>query len=123
MLQRVTTHLLTPMGLRTLSPLDPAYHDHFQGDPTWRDSAYHQGTVWPWLIGPYIDVHLHVYNDRDAILSLLRPLLEQFWQGCLGTISEVAEPEPPFTPAGCFAQAWSVAEVLRCWRQVNRESS
>lgn len=115
MLQQVTEHLLTPMGLRTLSPQDPLYHSHFQGDPYQRDSAYHQGTVWPWLIGPYIDVHLRIFNDRAAALSLLHPLVHHLWKGCLGTISEVAEPEQPFTPGGCFAQAWSVAELLRVW--------
>lgn len=115
MLRQVTEHLLTPAGLRSLSPDDPAYHHQFRGAPLWRDSAYHQGAAWQWLLGPYIDVHLRVHNDRKALLPLLEPLIAQLWQGCLGTISEVAEPEPPFTPAGCFAQAWSVAELLRCW--------
>jgi len=114
-LRVVTEHLLTPAGLRTLSPTDPAYHDHFNGNRRQRDSAYHQGTVWQWLIGPYIDVHLAVNNDRQAIQTIVSPLLQQLWEACLGTLSEVAEPEPSFAPAGCFAQAWSVAEVLRCW--------
>jgi len=112
----VTEHLLTPTGLRTLSPTDPAYHDHFHGNHRQRDSSYHQGTVWQWLIGPYVDVHLALNNDRQAIRSIVSLLLQQLWEACLGTISEVAEPEPPFAPAGCFAQAWSVAEALRCWR-------
>ena len=115
MLQKVTEHLLTPMGLRTLSPQDPAYRNHFNGDRIQRDGAYHQGTVWPWLIGPYIDVYLRVHNDPTAIAPLLQPLIRHLWNACLGTISEVAEPEAPFTPGGCIAQAWSVAEVLRCW--------
>jgi predicted glycogen debranching enzyme len=115
MLLKVTEHLLTPCGLRTLSPSDPVYRTHFNGDRLLRDGAYHQGTVWQWLIGPYIDVHWRVYNDRAALLTLLRPFLEQLWSPCLGSLSEVAEPEPPFTPAGCFSQAWSVAELLRCW--------
>jgi predicted glycogen debranching enzyme len=114
-LAQVTQHLLTPVGLRTLSPTDPAYQPHFNGDRLQRDRAYHQGTVWQWLIGPYCDVHLHLYNDRAALRTLLQPLVQQLWSACLGTLSEVAEPEIPFTPAGCFAQAWSVAEVLRCW--------
>ena len=114
-LQHVTDRLLTPMGLRTLSPDDPAYRSHFNGNREQRDGAYHQGAVWPWLIGPYIDVHLRVYKDRKALRPLLQPLVEHLWDACLGTISEVAEPEPPFTPAGCFAQAWSVSELLRCW--------
>ncbi len=113
--EQVHRHLLTPLGLRTLSPDHPAYHRQFNGDQRQRDSAYHQGTVWPWLIGVYIDAYLNVYKDPTAILPVLQPLIEHLWQACLGSISEVAEPEPPFTPAGCFAQAWSVAEVLRCW--------
>ena len=115
MLQQVTDHLLTPLGLRSLSPTHPAYHKHFNGSQVQRDAAYHQGTVWPWLIGPYLDIHLRLHNDRCALRSLLQPLIQHLWNTCLGTISEVAEPEPPFTPAGCFAQAWSVAELLRCW--------
>ncbi|HEY0757023.1 MAG TPA: amylo-alpha-1,6-glucosidase [Ktedonobacteraceae bacterium] len=114
-LQQVTDHLLTPMGLRTLSPTDPAYHASFNGDLLHRDSAYHQGTVWPWLLGPYIDVHLRVYHDCSAILPLLAPLIHHLWEACIGTVSEVAEPAFPFTPAGCFSQAWSVAELLRIW--------
>jgi predicted glycogen debranching enzyme len=115
MLQKVTEHLLTPLGLRSLSPTDPAYHAHFKGDRVQRDGAYHQGAVWLWLIGPYVDVHLRVYNDRATLKPLLQPLVDQLWEGCLGTLSEVAEPEAPFTTGGCFAQAWSVAEFLRCW--------
>lgn len=111
----VTKYLLTPVGLRSLSPTDPAYHNHFNGNRWQRDSAYHQGTVWQWLIGPYVDVHWRVYRDHAALAPLLQPLVQRLWRACLGSISEVAEPEPPFTPAGCFAQAWSVAELLRCW--------
>lgn len=115
MLQKVTEHLLTPLGLRSLSPDDAAYRTYFGGNQVARDGAYHQGTVWTWLIGPYVDVHLYVHNDRAALKPLLQPLVEQLWKTCLGTLSEVAEPEPPFMPAGCFAQAWSIAEFLRCW--------
>ncbi len=115
MLQKVTEHLLTPLGLRSLSPTDPAYRSHFNGDKEQRDGAYHQGAVWPWLIGPYIDVHRRIHNDPPAVALLLQPLVQHLWDTCLGTVSEVAEPEPPFTAAGCFAQAWSVAELLRCW--------
>jgi predicted glycogen debranching enzyme len=115
MLQKVTETLLTPLGLRSLSPDDPSYCKNYNGNQQQRDGAYHRGTVWPWLIGPYVDVHLSVYNDRAAVRSMLQPLVQHLWEACLGTISEVAEPEAPFTPAGCFAQAWSVSEVLRCW--------
>jgi glycogen debranching enzyme len=115
MFQQITDHLLTPLGLRTLSPLDPAYQTRFNGDPVQRDRAYHQGTVWPWLIGPYIDVHVRLFHDRSAARPLLSALIEHLWKAGLGTVSEVAEPEQPFTPAGCFAQAWSIAELLRTW--------
>src|SRR6266480_1323563 len=118
MLQKVTETLLTPIGLRSLSPDDPSYCKQYNGNQQQRDGAYHRGTVWQWLIGPYVDVHLSIYNDRAAIRSLLQPLVQHLWDACVGTISEVAEPEPPFTPAGCFAQAWSVAEVLRGWQLV-----
>ncbi|HZS78841.1 MAG TPA: amylo-alpha-1,6-glucosidase [Ktedonobacteraceae bacterium] len=117
-LEQVTEHLLTPMGLRTLSPQDPNYHSHFNGNRQERDSAYHQGTVWPWLIGAYVDVHLRLHNDCLALLPLLQPLVRHLWDDCVGSICEVAEPEPPYTPAGCFAQAWSVAELLRAWLAV-----
>jgi predicted glycogen debranching enzyme len=118
MLDKVTESLLTPLGLRSLSPDDPSYCAHYNGNQQQRDSAYHRGTVWQWLIGPYVDVHLSLYKDREAILAILQPLVGHLWDACLGTISEIAEPEPPFTPVGCYAQAWSVAEVLRSWQLV-----
>jgi glycogen debranching enzyme len=118
MLQQVTKQLLTPIGLRSLSPDDPHYQKHFNGKREERDAAYHQGAVWLWLIGAYIDVHWRVHNDRQARRTLLEPFIEHLWNACLGTLSEVTEPEPPFTPGGCFAQAWSVAEVLRCWHLI-----
>jgi glycogen debranching enzyme len=114
--QQVTTHLLAPLGLRSLSPTDPNYHSHFNGPPQERDAAYHQGAVWTWLIGPYIDVYLRVHNDKSALHDLLQPYIQHLWETCLGTISEVTEPEPPYTPAGCFAQAWSIAQLLHCWQ-------
>ncbi len=117
-LEKVTEPLLTPLGLRSLSPDDPSYCTHYNGNQQQRDGAYHRGTVWQWLIGPYVDVHLSIYKDRAAIRTLLQPLVQHLWDTCLGTISEIAEPEPPFTPVGCYAQAWSVAEVLRCWQLV-----
>jgi glycogen debranching enzyme len=114
-LQKVTEPLLTPLGLRSLSPDDPSYCKHYNGNQQQRDGAYHRGTIWQWLIGPYVDVHLLIYKDRAAIRTLLQPLVQHLWDACLGTISEIAEPEPPFTQVGCYAQAWSVAEMLRCW--------
>ncbi len=122
-LQKVTEHLLTPAGLRSLSPTDPAYCAHSAGDRKQHDSSYHQGAVWQWLIGAYVDVHLRVHNDYSMLLPLLQPFVQQLWEICLGTLSEVAEPEPPFTASGCFAQAWSVAEVLRCWQLVRNSIS
>ncbi len=115
MFQHITHSLLTPLGLRSLSPSDPAYRNHFNGAPVERDSAYHQGTVWTWLIGAYVDVYLRIHNDTSTLQPLLQPLIEQLWHTCLGTLSEVAEPEAPFTAGGCYAQAWSIAELLRCW--------
>jgi predicted glycogen debranching enzyme len=105
--------LLTPLGLRSLAPSDPRYVGHYGGDPASRDAAYHQGTVWPWLIGPFVTAHLRVYRDRAAARSLLLPLLCHLRDHGLGTICEIADGDPPFTPRGCIAQAWSVAEVLR----------
>jgi predicted glycogen debranching enzyme len=118
LLHKVTESLLTPLGLRSLSPDDPSYCTHYNGNQQQRDGAYHRGTVWQWLMGAYVDVHLSVYKDRAAIRTILQPLVQHLYDACLGTISEIAEPEPPFTPVGCYAQAWSVAEVLRCWQLV-----
>lgn len=114
----VAEHLLTPYGLRTLSSHDPRYQPHFTGSLFERDRAYHNGTVWPWLIGPFLDAYLKTHANsaaaRQQARRWLAPLLEHFeTQGCLGSISEVFDAEPPHHPGGCFAQAWSVAEVLR----------
>jgi glycogen debranching enzyme len=109
-------HLLTPVGLRSLAAGAPGYRPRYEGDLRSRDAAYHQGTVWAWLIGAYIDAWLKVYPDgRRAARELLSGLLAQLGEGCLGSIGEIFDGEPPHRPRGCFAQAWSVAEVLRCW--------
>lgn len=114
-LRTVETELLTPVGLRSLSPKHPDYKASYSGDLRTRDAAYHQGTVWAWLIGPYVDAWLRVYPEkRSEARALLNGLLEHLTDAGLGTISEVFDAEPPFTPRGCIAQAWSVAEVLRC---------
>ncbi len=118
--QVVHDHLLTPFGLRTLSPTDSRYVPRFEGNPFERDSAYHQGTVWPWLIGPFIEAYLRVHSfsaeAKDQGKVFLEPLLKQLTaDGCVGTLSEVLDGDPPQKPKGCFAQAWSVAEVLRAW--------
>jgi predicted glycogen debranching enzyme len=115
----VEWELLTPYGLRTLSPHDPNYHGHYGGDPRSRDSAYHQGTVWPWLVGPfltaYVGVHGSSAESRDRAGRFLEPLRQHLWQAGLGQISEVFDGDPPHHPGGCVAQAWSVAEVLRTY--------
>lgn len=105
--------LLTPLGLRSLSPGDSRYVGHYEGNPSARDAAYHQGTVWPWLIGPFVTAHLRVYRDPATARSFLLSLLRHLGDHGLGSICEIADGDPPFTPRGCIAQAWSVAEVLR----------
>jgi predicted glycogen debranching enzyme len=118
----VEDRLLTPAGLRSLAPGHPDYKSRYFGDLRARDAAYHQGTVWAWLIGPFIDAWLKVHPDeRRAAGRFLEGFRKHLSEGCLGTISEVFDAEPPFTPRGCIAQAWSVAEVLRCWERVYRE--
>jgi predicted glycogen debranching enzyme len=112
----VHQHLLTPVGLRSLSPGQPDYKSKYFGDLRDRDAAYHQGTVWPWLIGPFIDAWLCQYpDDRAKARSFLEGFIPHLGEGCLGTVSEIFDAEPPYTLRGCVAQAWSVAELLRCW--------
>jgi predicted glycogen debranching enzyme len=108
--------LVTSYGLRSLAQTEPGYQGHYGGNIRERDGAYHQGTVWGWLLGPFVLAHLRVYADRDAALSFLEPLGKQIHSHGLGTLSEIFDGEPPFTPRGCIAQAWTVAEVLRAWR-------
>jgi predicted glycogen debranching enzyme len=112
----VQQRLLTPVGLRSLSPDHQDFKPKYDGDLRSRDAAYHQGTVWAWLIGPFIDAWLRLYPQNKAeARSFLNGLVGQLGEACVGSISEVFDAEPPFTPRGCVAQAWSVAEVLRCW--------
>ncbi len=112
-LDRVTAKLLTPYGLRTLSPDDPRYQPSYRGDQRARDAAYHMGMAWPWLMGPYLDARLRIDGDRAVVRRLLEPFLGHLHDAGLGTISEIFEPEPPYRPVGCISQAWSVAEILR----------
>jgi len=118
-LRAVTENLLTPYGLRTLSPEDPAYHGRYEGDPWSRDGAYHQGTVWPWLLGPYLSSYLVLAsrseNAKAHARKLIEPLVQHLSQGGLGSIAEVFDGDAPQRPGGCPAQAWSVSEVLRAW--------
>jgi predicted glycogen debranching enzyme len=108
--------LLTSHGLRSLAPGEPGYQRHYGGGPRERDGAYHQGTVWGWLLGPFVLAHLRVYSDRQAAQSFLEPLGMQIYSHGLGTLSEIYDGDAPFAPRGCIAQAWTVAEVLRAWR-------
>ena len=111
----VSAKLLTPFGLRTLSRDHPNYKATYAGDLRARDAAYHQGTVWPWLIGHYIDARLRVYADKADARRLLRAFADHLHDAGVGTISEIFDAEPPYRPRGCIAQAWSVAEVLRAY--------
>jgi len=115
-LEVVQRKLLTPVGLRTLSPDHPDYKPRYFGDLRARDAAYHQGTVWPWLIGPWIDAWLRVHpEDREGARRFLHGLVERLDDNCFGTLCEIHDAEAPYQARGCVAQAWSVAEVLRAW--------
>jgi predicted glycogen debranching enzyme len=107
--------LLTSYGLRSLASGEPGYQGHYSGGPRERDAAYHQGTVWGWLLGPFALAHFRVYNDRDAALRFLEPLGKLIGAYGLGSLGEIFDGDAPFTPRGCIAQAWTVAEVLRAW--------
>lgn len=111
----VQSRLLTPFGLRTLSADHPDYKRNYHGDLRTRDAAYHQGTVWPWLIGHFIDAWLRVYSDRRAARNMLQGFQDHLSQAGVGSIAEIFDAESPYRPRGCIAQAWSVAEVLRAW--------
>lgn len=117
----VGTSLLTSFGLRSLSPDDPAYRGGYRGDPYQRDTGYHQGPVWTWLMGAFVEAHLRVYDDAAAALTLLQPFEDHLHDAGLGSISEILEGNPPHLPRGCVAQAWGVAEVLRSWRMLERQ--
>ena len=110
--------LITSHGLRSLAPGEAGYTGHYGGSPRDRDAAYHQGTVWGWLLGPFALAHYRVYHDREAALRFLEPLGRQIFASGLGTLSEIFDGDAPFTPRGCIAQAWTVAEVLRAWHVI-----
>ncbi|NJL48193.1 MAG: glycogen debranching protein [Leptolyngbyaceae cyanobacterium SM2_5_2] len=114
------TYLLTPVGLRSLSPSHPHYQGHYGGDQRQRDGAYHQGTVWGWLLGPFALAHWRVYQNPAEALAFLEGMIPHLSSHGLGTISEIFDGDPPFTPRGCLAQAWSVAETLRVWAELGR---
>ncbi len=114
--------LLVSYGLRSLAPRDPEYCARYAGGPVERDGAYHQGTVWAWLLGPFAVAHYRVYRDAAAAQGLLAPIVHHLDDAAIGSISEIFDGDPPHAPKGCFAQAWSVAEILRAWRALEAEA-
>jgi predicted glycogen debranching enzyme len=116
----VERELVTPVGLRSLSPRHPDFKPSYRGDLLARDAAYHQGTVWSWLIGPYVDALVRVRKDTAAARRALDGLIAHLGENCIGFVSEVFDAEPPYTPGGCVAQAWGVAELLRCLVNLSR---
>ena len=117
----VEQRLLTPFGLRSLAPDEPGYALRYEGDSAARDAVYHQGTVWPWLIGPFVDAWLKVRGNTEAARvearsRFVEPLIAHLDEAGLGHVSEIADAEPPFTPRGCPFQAWSLGELLRVQR-------
>jgi predicted glycogen debranching enzyme len=120
----VRDRLLTPVGLRSLAPGDPDYKPQYFGDLRTRDAAYHQGTVWGWLVGPFVDAWLKVYpDDLAGARHTLEGFIPHLDEACIGSLSEVFDAQAPFTPRGCIAQAWSVAEVLRAWVKVAQQEN
>ena len=115
--------LLTSHGLRSLSPKDPGYIGRYSGDGRQRDAAYHMGTVWGWLLGPFVRAHYRVHGDARLAQSFLEPMAQQLNGGCVGSIGEIFDGDAPHDARGCFAQAWSVAEVLRSWIYLERKIS
>ena len=114
--------LLTSYGLRSLSAADPAYQAHYTGDLWQRDAAYHQGTVWSWLLGPFARAHFRVYGNAALARSFLAPIAQHLEAACLGSVSEIFDGDAPHVARGCFAQAWGVAEILRTWIYLDHSS-
>ena len=118
MVDTVERRLLTPLGLRSLASGEPGYVAHYEGAPLARDGAYHQGTVWPWLMGAFVEAWLRVHGETETARAearsrFLAPVEGHLNTAGLGHVSEIADAEPPFTPRGCPFQAWSVGEMLR----------
>ena len=115
--------LLTSYGLRSLAPAERGYVGRYEGGPWQRDSAYHMGTVWSWLLGPFARAHYRVYGDARVAMSFLSPIAEHVHSACIGSVSEIFDGDAPHTARGCFAQAWSVGEILRAWLYLERNAS
>jgi predicted glycogen debranching enzyme len=111
--------LLAGFALRSLGPAEPGYRGHYVGPQIERDAAYHQGTAWPWLLGPFVLAHLRVHRDPAAAAAFLNPIAQHISSYGLGSVAEICDGDAPFSPRGCFAQAWSVAEILRAWSAVS----
>jgi glycogen debranching enzyme len=111
--------LLTLVGLRSLDPANPQYRGDYDGDQVQRDAAYHQGTVWAWLKGPFIEAHLRTHGDLAHAEQLLQPMADSLVAAGVGTLSEIYDGNAPTRPRGCIAQAWSVAELLRTWTLID----
>lgn len=123
-IELVQKRLLTPVGLRTLVPGHRDYKQKYYGDIRSRDAAYHQGTVWPWLLGPFVDAWLKVHpEDPTAGRQFLEGILPHLGDKCIGSISEIFDGDAPFLPHGCISQAWSVAEVLRAWIKTAKQNA
>jgi glycogen debranching enzyme len=119
----VERELLTPVGLRSLARSDSAYVPYYQGGARQRDTCYHQGTVWPWLMGPFVEAWLRSRGGtsdakREAERRFIAPLAAHLNRAGIGHVSEITDAEPPYTPRGCPFQAWSVSELLRLTRQI-----
>ncbi len=115
--------LLTSYGLRTLSPKESGYIGRYEGDAWQRDAAYHMGTTWAWLLGPFALAHYRVHGDARLAQSYLSPMAEHLDSDCIGTVSEIFDGDAPHSARGCLAQAWSVAEILRAWVFLERKIS
>jgi glycogen debranching enzyme len=116
-LKEVEDILLTPVGLRSLSPKNYHYKPYYAGDGMARDSAYHQGTVWSWLLGPYMSAKIKIDGDagKEEVRGILKVFEKHLTEAGVGTVSEIFDGNEPFYPKGCIAQAWGVAEILRVY--------
>ncbi len=119
-LETCARRLLASFGLRSLAAGESSYAGRYEGGPAQRDSVYHQGTVWGWLLGPLALAWMRVYHDPEGALALIEPMKHHLQTACVGSISEIFDGDPPFAPRGCFAQAWSVSETLRAWTEIFR---